>query len=205
MKRMSGDERRKRILEAALDVFAAKGPGGARIKEIAALSGNSDTLIYRHFPGKDALYEACLEHLTASHPVLDDVARAMDQGDDRAVLAGIAGHMFLHMREDPRLLRLRLFEALDQLRGNGRGRASRAGQRKSSVEHGLADYLAARTRSGGLAVDDPARAAKLFLYWVYMALMDREIGVTARPLRPDRALAEQLADLFLNGLRPRGA
>ena len=203
MTRLSADQRRERILEAALGVFATKGLQGGRIKEIAALSGNSETLIYQHFPSKTALYEACLEHLTASHPVLDDVRRAMAQGDDRAVLAGIAGHMFQHMSQDPRLLRLRMFEALDQLRGKGQGQSDGLGRHKSSAENGLAEYFAARTKAGGLAVDDPVLAAKLFLYWIYMALMDVEINVTARPLTPDQALADQLADRFLNGIRPR--
>ena len=49
------DKTRGRILEAALDVFASKGFGAARMDEIASQARTSKSAIYFHFPSKEGL------------------------------------------------------------------------------------------------------------------------------------------------------
>ena len=56
-KRMSGEDRKAEITEAARGVFARKGFYGAGMREIAKAAKVSEALIYQHFPSKDALYE----------------------------------------------------------------------------------------------------------------------------------------------------
>lgn len=56
-----GEETRRRILEAALDLFAARGYGSTVVREIAERVGISDSAIYRYFPTKRALFDALLE------------------------------------------------------------------------------------------------------------------------------------------------
>lgn len=58
--RMSGSERRRQILETAMIVVSEKGFGGATTKEIAHRAKINESLIFRHFGGKDALYDAIL-------------------------------------------------------------------------------------------------------------------------------------------------
>ncbi len=53
--------RRDRILDAALDVFAARGYHEASVEEIAARAETSKGGLYFHFPGKQALFLALLE------------------------------------------------------------------------------------------------------------------------------------------------
>jgi AcrR family transcriptional regulator len=55
-KRLSGEQRRASIIDAATGVFAERGYEAARIEEIAAAAGVSKALIYEHFPGKRELY-----------------------------------------------------------------------------------------------------------------------------------------------------
>lgn len=67
-RRLKHADRRRTILDAATAAFAAKGFDGARTREIAEAAGISEALLYQHFPSKQALHEAVLEH----------VARAQD-------------------------------------------------------------------------------------------------------------------------------
>ncbi|MCX8135010.1 MAG: TetR/AcrR family transcriptional regulator [Roseococcus sp.] len=52
---------RRRILEAALAEFAAKGLAGARVDEIAARAGVNKRMLYAHFGAKEDLWLAALE------------------------------------------------------------------------------------------------------------------------------------------------
>lgn len=69
----AGDDRpledltaRARIRDAALDVFAERGIAGARLKDIAAAAGVSIGLVQHHFGTKDALRQACDDHVMAT-------------------------------------------------------------------------------------------------------------------------------------------
>ena len=59
-KRTKGSSR-ERIVEAALQEFANKGIDGARVDEIARLSGANKNMIYHYFKSKEGLFLAVLE------------------------------------------------------------------------------------------------------------------------------------------------
>ena len=52
--------RRERLLGAALEEFAARGPAGARVESIARAAGVNKQLITYYFGGKDGLYREML-------------------------------------------------------------------------------------------------------------------------------------------------
>ncbi len=54
--RMSAEERRDSILRAAVPLFAKYGFKGTTTRQIAEAAKVSEALLYRHFPGKDAIY-----------------------------------------------------------------------------------------------------------------------------------------------------
>jgi AcrR family transcriptional regulator len=54
-------ERQERILDAALDVFAARGYQAATVDDVAGAARTSKGGIYFHFPGKDAIFLALLD------------------------------------------------------------------------------------------------------------------------------------------------
>lgn len=60
-RRLSGAERRTRILDAAQAVFAQRGYHGSSLDDIAKASGTSKALIYEHFESKKALHETLIE------------------------------------------------------------------------------------------------------------------------------------------------
>lgn len=62
-------DRKQAILTAAAPVFARLGRAGATTKEIAKAAGISEALLYRHFPGKEALYAELENHCVAARAV----------------------------------------------------------------------------------------------------------------------------------------
>jgi AcrR family transcriptional regulator len=60
-KRLTGEERRAAILDAALSVFADRGYHSSSIDDIAREGGVSKALIYEHFASKQGLYAELLE------------------------------------------------------------------------------------------------------------------------------------------------
>src|SRR5712692_5673354 len=60
-RRLTRDQRRQRILEAASRVFSDRGYDRASIDQIAAEAGITKPVIYHHFDSKQELYIALLE------------------------------------------------------------------------------------------------------------------------------------------------
>jgi AcrR family transcriptional regulator len=52
------------VVDAAADLFAAKGPAATSIREVAARSGVNHGLVYRHFGTKESLVAAVLDALS---------------------------------------------------------------------------------------------------------------------------------------------
>lgn len=63
-RRLTADERRSRILDAARTEFARAGYHGASTASIARAAGCSEPMLYKHFVGKQALFVAVLEHVS---------------------------------------------------------------------------------------------------------------------------------------------
>jgi AcrR family transcriptional regulator len=60
-KRLSSEERRATLVEAAGRLFGERGYGATRLDDIAAAAGVTKPIVYRHFDTKRALYLALLE------------------------------------------------------------------------------------------------------------------------------------------------
>ena len=75
---------KQNILQAAEEIFAARGLDGARVDDIAAAAGANKRMIYAYFGGKEQLYQTVLESVyrrlgdcEASLPQTDDVREAI--------------------------------------------------------------------------------------------------------------------------------
>ncbi|MFJ9741455.1 TetR/AcrR family transcriptional regulator [Streptomyces sp. NPDC101166] len=89
-RRLSVEERRRQLLDAALGLFAHRLPEDVSLDDVAEAAGVSRPLVYRYFPGgKQQLYEAALgsaaEELRHCFdephdgPLLPRLARALDR------------------------------------------------------------------------------------------------------------------------------
>ncbi|WP_106397405.1 TetR/AcrR family transcriptional regulator [Actinocorallia populi] len=59
-RRLSVDERRDELIEAALELFSRRAPEEISIDDVAATAGASRALVYHYFGGKQELYLAAL-------------------------------------------------------------------------------------------------------------------------------------------------
>src|SRR6202050_460427 len=64
--RLPRHERRRQLLDAALEVFVTRGYHAAAMDEIADRAGVSKPDLYQHFPGKLELYLALLDESVAT-------------------------------------------------------------------------------------------------------------------------------------------
>ncbi|MCK4689198.1 MAG: TetR/AcrR family transcriptional regulator, partial [Candidatus Marinimicrobia bacterium] len=55
-KRISGEERKKRIIDAAIKIFSEKGFQGTKTKEIAKAAGISEAMVFKYFKNKKFIY-----------------------------------------------------------------------------------------------------------------------------------------------------
>lgn len=116
--RMAGEDRRRQILQVAMNLFSQRGFRGTTTKEIAQASGVSEAMVFRHFATKDELYAAILDQKACHTGMMEGIcvglAEAIERGDDREVFAGIAQGMLQHHEEDLEFIRLLLYSALER-------------------------------------------------------------------------------------------
>lgn len=78
--RMSGEERRQQILDAAKVVFIRLGLGGARTRELAKEAGINEATLFAHFASKEELFEEAvvrpLEQLANVERIIGDNYKA---------------------------------------------------------------------------------------------------------------------------------
>ncbi|CAL9580726.1 HTH-type transcriptional regulator BetI [Streptomyces sp. enrichment culture] len=89
-RRLSVEERRSQLLDAALSLFAHRAPEEVSLDDVAEVAGVSRPLVYRYFPGgKQQLYEAALRSAADElrhcfdepheGPLLPRLSRALDR------------------------------------------------------------------------------------------------------------------------------
>src|SRR5438067_762673 len=78
--RLPRHERRRQLLDAALEVFVSQGYHAAAMDDIAERAGVSKPVLYQHFPGKLELYLALLDESVGT--LLDTVRDALRSNAD---------------------------------------------------------------------------------------------------------------------------
>jgi TetR/AcrR family transcriptional regulator len=108
--------RREQILDAAAELFSQRGFAGTTTRQIAAAVGTSETVLFRHFPSKESLYAAILEHRIPSAEVerwLEDLRTIAGRRDDDALFTAVVEALLGSYRTNPVYHRLTLFAALE--------------------------------------------------------------------------------------------
>lgn len=152
-------EKRARILAGAAAVFSEDGYEGASMSRIAAGANVSKGTLYNHFESKAHLFAAYVE--TACERNLCQVFAASDQElDIAAALERIGRRMVEMMLSDLGLTIYRVVVAEARKFPELASAFYHAGPARAIGE--MARWLAARTKEGTLAVDDPEFAAEQF-------------------------------------------
>ncbi len=199
--RMSGTDRRAQLLDSALEVFSRKGFEGTTTKEVAAAAGVTEAIIFRHFPTKQALYTAVLDHHVESSDLQDWLAEIkgwMDQNNDEEVLRSIARVILKSYRSDTRYERVLLFAALE---GHELGLAHNR-QIVAPIYELLRDYFARRQREGAVEELHPgAIIGAIGGMAKNHAMMTQMFGYSTEAAS-DEEVIQSFVRITMNGIRP---
>ncbi len=198
--RMRGDERREQLIRVAISLFSRKGFRGTTTKEIAQAAGVTEALIFRHFPTKEALYDAILRwrvensSLSAGWAAVQELA---DRRDDVGLFRRVASGMLEFHRENVDFLRLMLYAKLE---GHDLGETFRQRHTKHFDEF-LRDYVATRQREGAFRDVDPDTAVRAIVGMAFFYSMNENIFQCKPSTLTDDQAIETFVSIALDGLR----
>jgi TetR/AcrR family transcriptional regulator len=197
---MPAGDRRRQLLDAALELFSRKGFDGATTKEIASAAGVTEAIIFRHFPSKQALYTAVLDSKAEScrhEEWMGEIQNHMNRNDDAGVLRTLAEAILESYRQDARFERILLFAALE---GHELGLAHHR-EFALPVFELFRGYIARRQREGALRDYDPglviaAIAGMAQNYAIYTELFGFKMVRAS-----DSEVIESFTDIMMRGIR----
>lgn len=198
--RLPASDRRRQLLETALDFFSRKGFDGTTTKEIAAAAGVTEAIIFRHFPNKHELYNAVLDypHESGETAALFEEWKAyMDANDDCGLFRSIIHHVLVGYRRDARFKRMLLFAALE---GHRTGLEQHR-ERSMPIFEPIIQYVARRQSEGALRNVNPIAIITAVIgvaanYGMLTEFFGFSTGVT------DTDITEDFVDLILHGVKP---
>ena len=106
------DERRARLLTAALEVFSAQGFHGAKVRDVCRAAGLTERYFYESFTGKQALLIALAEQLVADLVTAAAPGIALVETDLDAAVGVIAEAVVGSLTDDPRRARILFVEVV---------------------------------------------------------------------------------------------
>lgn len=134
-----------RIFDAAVAEFAANGIAGARVDRIAEQAQANKQRIYAYFGSKQDLFSAVLERTLA------DLAAAVPI--DAEDLPGYADRIFIYHHDNPHVMRLLLWEALE----NGGPSVASESERTAQYQDKVARVR--RAQKDGVVTDELSAGA----------------------------------------------
>ncbi len=198
-KRLTGEERKDQIAEAAKHVFSRKGFAGTKTREIAEAAGVSEATIFKHFKNKDDLYRHIIRRISKIRP--EDIATLQSQIHNvEDLLKELVRRAIENMEKDPDFIRLMLYSFLEEsefatkyveeyLFGNME-------QFTNAIERGIGTGLFRRV--------DPKVAAQVFANMIGgYCLLQNILGQAKPSTHGARDVVEAHVDMFLQGLRKR--
>ena len=198
--RMSAEVRRQQIVAVAADLFSQKGFSGTTTKEIADGAGVSEAIIFRHFSTKRDLYHAIIDYKTRQSSLdmqaeLEEIAAS---NDDREFFRIVATRNLELYGEDPALMRLLLFSALEGHELTDIFFRSTTIEVRNYIRH----YIERRTAEGAFRNIDPAVAARAFLGMVGNQAQVRILFKSCDDLTQSATeIVDSFVDIFLDGIK----
>lgn len=202
--RLSADERRAAILEAAVRLFAERGYRGTTTRALAEAVGVTEPVLYEHFRSKRDLYAAIVqaksrEGFQQGVAMMQPYAQARD---DRGLFQRLGEFILGLYQSDPAYTRLLLFAVLEEPE---LGALFYEHQREGRQL--LAGYIRQRIEEGAFRPVDPELAARAFLGMLFHlgqvgVLYDDDLA--RGRLKPLPEIVAGIVDIFLSGVQRRG-
>jgi len=188
-------------MKVAKELFARHGFDGTTTRQIAERAKVNEAIIFRHFPTKQDLYWAIIEHeceLGAFQQALEQ--RLSSGASDREIFAAIAEDSLRRRAKDSSLSRLLLYSALENHQLSQKFFQTHVG----CYYERLADFIRRRIEVGAFRRVDPLVAARGFLGMVvYHSLIQDLYGQKRFQQFDVREVSETLTDIWLGGMLER--
>ena len=197
--RMSGEDRRRQLLDIAIELFSARGFSGTTTREIAVAAGVTEAIIFRHFATKQDLYAAILDHATAASGMdkwLAEVQACIDTDDDRGLFRLIVARILEIHRTEPRFERLMLHASLE---GHELAVMHR-NQIMASSGVRVHEYIDRRQRAGALRECDPRTIIFAVVGMAQYFGMQKYMYQRPEPLQSDEEITDAFASILMNGV-----
>ncbi len=191
---------RERILDAALDLFGARGVDAVSLDEIARDVGVRKQTVLYWFASKDELVDGVLEKVAAELVVVIDAAVRSAPDDPLDRVDAVVRAVFRPAVRRPALLGL--VREVSRLSGD---QASRLSELISPLVRRAVDYLGAEMNAGRLRVGDPNLIAALAYATVTGIATEPEalrIVGWSNDVAGLRALRDELRGFLRAALRP---
>jgi len=114
--KLSSENRRSQVLDAARVLFAKKGYNETTLDDIADRVGISRTRVIQLFGSKQGVYEAIAEIAYQSHPLDQDLEVPIRERDDFAVFKAFASHILHHTskKRDREIFKILMYARLKE-------------------------------------------------------------------------------------------
>lgn len=189
---------KKRILDAALDMFSRNGYAGTNMRELMASIGYAKSSTYRHFESKEELWNALLDEMIAyygehfgSPDRLPPVPESLEE------LVAMTMRMVRITAQDETIIKTRKVLTLEQFRDE-RARDLATKHFLTGLTEMFSRIFAGMMEKGLLRRDDPAMLA--FAYTapisVLIHLCDREPDKTEEALQQVEAFSRHFVKVY---------
>jgi TetR/AcrR family transcriptional regulator, mexJK operon transcriptional repressor len=191
---------RRRILEAANELFLAHGYGSTTIEAVAARAGISKRTFYHRFDDKAMLFAAVV------HEIIEQIrppagVPLVEGATLRDVLRRLAG-MILRAALSPQAIALHRLVMAESARFPELVRAVHGDGGTREAITLIADLLARELRDSAPSAEDRAFAAEQFIFMVIALPQRRAMGFGKPMTVPELVVwADRVVGLFLNGWR----
>jgi TetR/AcrR family transcriptional regulator len=197
---MKGEQRRRQLIDVAVELFARKGFGGTTTREIAKAAQVNEAIIFRHFETKEGLYAAILDQRardTLSAEAFEALRGLATLGDDEGFFQFLVQRILHSYRDHPQYQRLLLFSSLEK-------HPFAAGYHKRFVAPAFAfvrDYIEQRQRQGVFRACDSGMAVFSLASMAAQYGMNKWLFERADPHATEEEGVREITNLFLNGMR----
>lgn len=191
--------KREAILDAAQASFLEHGYAATSMDLVTARAGVSKATIYAHFPSKDALFGAIMQR--RCRDTLPDMPPPGPGEEARAVLTALARRL-LALFLSPEAMAVYRIVVAEAARHPDLAHAFyAAGPERAKAS--LAETFAELSRRGELAVEEPWRAADLFVTMLRGEFFHRQLlGLPPRPGFDQERTVETAVDTILRAFAP---
>lgn len=197
--RLSTEQRRQQLINAAMRLFSSKGFDGTTTREIAQAAGINEALIFRHFRTKEELYWAVVSSRIRAAGRQDKIREYLKSSrlDASEVLGAIAENLLDRTCEDADLTRLLLFSALR----NSQLSETFFRTYMAGIYDAIADFIRHEIKQRKFRKVDPMVAARAFMGMISShILLEELLSGPRKKTNSPRGLGKQLSDLWLNGM-----